>query len=77
MIKKLVCLALLFISFEGISQENKTKDTIKELNFTFPLIGQIIDHSYKTPLKSAHLFNLNSVVGTVTNDDGKFEIPTR
>ena len=25
MIKKLVCLALLFISFEGISQENKTK----------------------------------------------------
>jgi hypothetical protein len=77
MIKKLVCLVLLIISFEGISQENKSRDTIKELNYSFPLIGQIIDHSDKTPLKSAHLFNLNSVVGTVTNDDGKFEIPTK
>ncbi|MBI9042453.1 MAG: carboxypeptidase-like regulatory domain-containing protein [Lutibacter sp.] len=74
--KKLIYIAICIISFEGISQEIKLKDSLKPTNITFPLIGQIVNHADKTPLNYAHLFNLNSVVGTVTNDDGNFEIPT-
>lgn len=76
MMKKILYLAICLLTFEGISQEIKVKDTLKPIKFTFPLVGQIVDFSDKAPLKAAHLFNLNSVVGTVTNDDGQFEIPT-
>jgi hypothetical protein len=76
MMKKLIYIAICIISFEGISQEIKLNDSLKPTNITFPLIGQIVNHEDKTPLNYAHLFNLNSVVGTVTNDEGNFEIPT-
>ena len=69
MMKKLLLIIVCIISFEGISQEIK-------VDITFPLTGQIVDFNDKVPLKAAHLFNLNSVVGTVTNDEGNFEIPT-
>ena len=69
MMKKLLLIIVCIISFEGISQEIK-------VDITFPLTGQIVDFNGKTPLKAAHLFNLNSVIGTVTNDEGNFEIPT-
>lgn len=67
---------LCIISFEGISQEIKKKDSIKPLNITYPLTGQIVDFADKVPLKAANLFNLNSVIGTVTDDNGKFEMNT-
>lgn len=76
MIKKLAYIVIFLIAFQGISQQTKVKDTLKPLKITFPLVGQIVDFSGKEPLRGANLFNLNSVVGTVTNDDGKFEIPT-
>jgi len=77
MIKKILYIALLLISYEGFSQEIKPKDTTSNNKIiTVFLQGQVVDNSDKEPLKGAHLFNLNSVVGTVTDDDGKFELIT-
>lgn len=55
---------LLFISFLGISQEQKLK-------------GQVIHAETKKPLSAAHILNLNSVTGTITNEKGLFELTTR
>lgn len=38
------------------------------------LKGQIVDGETKKTLSAAHILNLNSVVGTITNDKGTFEI---
>jgi len=39
------------------------------------LKGRIISITDKEPLQSAHVVNLNSVEGTITNTNGQFEIP--
>jgi hypothetical protein len=39
------------------------------------LRGRIISIVDKEPLQSAHIVNLNSVEGTITNSNGQFEIP--
>lgn len=62
-------LFILFVScvFIGFGQENQqTKKRV--------LIGKIIDNIDSKPLQSADILNLNSVVGTTTNRDGKFQI---
>ncbi|WP_229664923.1 carboxypeptidase-like regulatory domain-containing protein [Polaribacter pacificus] len=41
------------------------------------LKGQIVGAEDQKPLSAAHVINLNSVVGTITNDRGFFEIPTQ
>ena len=74
--KRLIYIALLFVSFYGFSQEPIANDTIKNNFNLVSLKGQVIDFADKTPLKGAHLFNLNSVFGTITNDNGNFEIAT-
>ncbi|WP_440121636.1 carboxypeptidase-like regulatory domain-containing protein [Tenacibaculum sp. Ill] len=38
------------------------------------LKGQIIDSESKKPLSAAHILNLNSVVGTITNEKGLFNL---
>lgn len=38
------------------------------------LKGQIIDSESKKPLSAAHILNLNSVVGTITNENGLFDL---
>jgi len=38
------------------------------------LKGQIIDSESKKPLSAAHILNLNSVVGTITNEKGLFDL---
>lgn len=55
---------LLFISFLGFSQEQKLK-------------GQIIHAETKKPLSAAHVLNLNSVIGTITNEKGLFELTSK
>jgi hypothetical protein len=40
------------------------------------LKGQVISHHTQEKLDGAHIFNLSSVIGTVTNDLGKFELAT-
>ncbi|APG64607.1 TonB-dependent receptor [Tenacibaculum todarodis] len=59
--KHLFLLSFLLISIVGFSQNNKLK-------------GQIIHSENKNGLSAAHILNLNSVTGTITNDKGFFEL---
>tara|TARA_R110001583_G_scaffold31233_3_gene107059 strand:+ start:7832 stop:8644 length:813 start_codon:yes stop_codon:yes gene_type:complete len=73
---KLIYISIFLISFAAFSQEPVTKDSIKSNAFSVSLIGQIINFSDKSPLNGAHIFNLNSVIGTISNNNGNFEIAT-
>lgn len=67
----LIILTFIFVnsSFSQITETNNiNQDSIKKL------VGRIISITDKKPLQSAHIVNLNSVVGTVTNRKGEFEI---
>jgi len=75
--KKIFYFILLFISIKAFSQEPKVNDTINTIGLTVFLKGQIVNNINKVPLKGAHLFNLNSVIGTIANDEGKFELATK
>ncbi|MBS9774239.1 MAG: carboxypeptidase-like regulatory domain-containing protein [Tenacibaculum sp.] len=55
---------VILISSLCLSQETKLK-------------GKIIDNDTKKPLISAHILNLNSVVGTITNDEGFFNVTSK
>ena len=59
----------LFVSISMFSQN----DTLRVKN----LKGQIIHAESKKALSAAHILNLNTVQGTITNDRGFFEIPTK
>ncbi len=60
--KKAVFILLIITSTNFLAQNN-TK-----------LKGQIVDGQTKKILSAAHILNLNSVVGTITNDRGFFEL---
>jgi hypothetical protein len=77
MLKKILFIAFLSIYLKGFCQEPKVTDTLKS-TFVAPVLlkGQVIDNLNKTPLKGAHLFNLNSVIGSVADDEGNFYIST-
>ncbi|MFK8060134.1 MAG: carboxypeptidase-like regulatory domain-containing protein [Polaribacter sp.] len=49
------------------------KDSLQVRN----LKGQIIHAENKKPLSAAHVLNLNTVRGTITDDKGFFELPTK
>jgi len=77
MIKRILYLTIFLFSVVGFSQEIKINDTIKNNEGLLVFLkGQVINNSDKSPLSGAHVFNLNSVIGTATNDQGKFEIAT-
>lgn len=62
----------LFFSISNAQNEdNNPQDSIKILK------GKIIDVNDKTALQSAHIVNMNSAVGTITNTNGNFEIPAQ
>ena len=67
--KKLLLLIFIFASFKTFSQKDSL--TVKNLK------GQIIHATTKKYLSAAHILNLNTVEGTITNDNGYFEIPTK
>jgi hypothetical protein len=83
--QKIVCTFLLIcLSFSANSQvitdmptDSVANDTlIKELYTNIrALKGRIISIVDKKPLQSAHVVNLNSVEGTITNNNGQFEVP--
>lgn len=56
---------------------SRARDTIKPESddIVHTLKGRIISITDKEPLQSAHVVNLNSVKGTITNTNGQFEIP--
>jgi len=76
--KQLIYITFLLISIKSFSQEPLAKDTIKVNDeLIVPLKGQVINHIKRNALEGAHLFNLNSVIGTITDSEGYFEIPTK
>ena len=74
--KIILTLFLFSISFALFAQEipNKPKDTIDQEEQVF-LRGKIISIEDREPLQSAHVVNLNTVRGTITNTLGQFQIP--
>ena len=76
--KILLFLFFLNSSFFIFSQENEElkNDTIPQIE-AVTLKGKIISIIDNKPLQSAHIINLNSVHGTITNTKGQFEIPAK
>lgn len=75
MLKKFSIIALIFISLNSVSQEKEVLDTLNINSSHITLLkGQVISNINKRPLKGAHLFNLTTVIGTITNSQGMFEI---
>lgn len=48
-----------------------------ETDSTKILKGSIVDVKGKKPLQSAHIFNLNTAEGAITNHKGNFQIPAK
>ena len=67
--KRLLYILCLLFSISVFSQN----DSIRVTN----LKGQIIHAESKKALSAAHILNLNTVEGSITNDKGFFEIPTK
>ena len=76
MIKQILFFVLFIISIKAFSQDPQVKDSII-LSEPVLLKGNVVNNIDKSPLSGAHLFNLNSVIGTIANKEGKFELATR
>ncbi len=63
MIRRIFIISVLLLSISIQAQENK-----------ITLTGMIADFEDKTPLSGANIFNLSSLAGTATDNDGKFEL---
>ncbi len=61
--KKILFLLLVLISMPALAQEEPTL-----------INGKVLNDANDKPLENVHVVNLNSVVGTVTDDEGHFEI---
>jgi hypothetical protein len=69
MIKKIFFIVIMLTTLTLFSQNSKEKKV--------KLKGRIIDVKTRFPLKSAHILNLNSVIGTITNRFGEFAITAK
>jgi hypothetical protein len=72
-----IVIAILFLgfTFHLFSQENDGKvDTVKQ-DREVMLKGRVISIEDNLPLQSAHIVNLNAIIGTITTSDGQFELP--
>ncbi|QTE23242.1 carboxypeptidase-like regulatory domain-containing protein [Polaribacter cellanae] len=67
--QKLLFILCLFLSLSTFSQKDSLQ--IKVLK------GQVVHAETKKALSAAHILNLNTVSGTITNEKGFFELPTR
>jgi len=67
--KLLYILFIVIYSYSSYSQNTTKQDSVVNLK------GRIISVTDKKPLQSAHILNMNSVVGAITNHDGMFIIP--
>ncbi|HHC79270.1 MAG TPA: carboxypeptidase-like regulatory domain-containing protein [Flavobacteriia bacterium] len=67
-------LTLAFVS-TAFSQEKSTGNIAQDS--TKNLKGRIISVTDKKPLQSAHVINMNTADGTITNSDGEFSIPVK
>ncbi|OSY89254.1 TonB-dependent receptor [Tenacibaculum holothuriorum] len=62
--QKYLLLIILFLSSSILFSQKKLK-------------GQIVHSETKKPLSAAHILNLNTVVGTITNENGLFELAAK
>lgn len=67
--KKIVCILFFALSVSAFSQIDSLRVS--------KLKGQIVHAENKSVLSAAHILNLNTVQGTITDDKGYFELPTR
>ncbi|HKJ06316.1 MAG TPA: carboxypeptidase-like regulatory domain-containing protein [Flavobacteriaceae bacterium] len=74
--KKLLIAITLFITIANYAQTQASVDTLI-IDEPIYLKGTIISNTTKEPLVGAHVFNLNSVYGSISNDEGKFSILTQ
>jgi hypothetical protein len=65
---------LYFLFIFLFSYTSYAQDTIKKVS-KVQLKGRVTSITDKKPLESAHILNLNSVDGTITNSKGMFKIP--
>ncbi len=77
MLKKIFFLAIFITNLNGFSQEQSNDSIQIDATQIVELKGQIVNGFDKNPLAGAHVFNMNSVRGTITNTDGSFSIPTK
>jgi len=74
--QRIVCTILSFISI-GLAFSQEKVSNISVQDSISNLKGRIINVTDKKPLQSAHVLNLNSVEGTITNSKGEFRIPAQ
>ena len=65
--KNILLITFLLCSLSIFSQEKEKINRLK---------GQIIHSESKEPLQSAHIINLNTVIGTIADINGNFELNT-
>ena len=77
MIKKILFSLLILSSFFGFSQETANDSIPSENSSIVTIRGQIVDGVNKKPLTGAHVFNMNTIRGSITNAEGYFEVPAK
>ena len=68
---------LVAIVFVGTTYSQRAGTKVNAQDSIKKLEGRIISVTDKKPLQSAHIVNLNSVVGTTTNRKGEFKISAK
>jgi hypothetical protein len=66
--KRLLSLLFLCLGTFVFGQENEEENPTQEL------VATVVNAQTDFPLESVHVINLNQVVGTITNQEGKFKI---
>lgn len=78
--QKIILIFFLFgLSFHVLAQEDDiiNSDSISNLQDKVFLKGRVISNNDNSPLQSAHIVNLNSINGTITDSNGEFEIAAK
>ena len=71
--KKYFLLLLFFVTFLGWSQDkNTTKKQDSTVVISSIINGKVLNASNNVALENVHVVNLNSVKGTLTNEEGSF-----
>lgn len=72
--KKFSLLTFFFITLVALSQETATSKKDSTLVNPSTINGKVLNASNNVVLENVHVVNLNSVKGTLTNEDGNFMI---
>ena len=72
--KKITLLTFFFITLVGMSQETVSSKKDSTVVNSSTINGKVLNASNNVVLENVHVVNLNSVKGTLTNEDGNFMI---